>query len=116
MDKARRGELKQAYKLAPPPMGIYAVRHRASGRLLLGKSTNLTGALNRHRMELKLGSHRNHALMRDWREYGEAAFVFEVLERIEESTNPDFDYAAELERRLKAWQARLAGDPALCYS
>lgn len=107
MDRTRRKELTQSYKLALPPTGIYAIRNLASGRMLVGQSTNLTGALNRHRTELKLGSHRNKALMADWRTHGEAGFVFEVLEKIDERPEPDFDYKAEIARLLALWQARV---------
>ena len=80
MDRARRKALLQAYKLAFPPMGIYAVRNRVSGRMLIEQSANTTGALNRHLTQLRLGMHRIRALQEDWRELGEDAFVFEVLQ------------------------------------
>nr|WP_199040590.1 GIY-YIG nuclease family protein [Dyella sp. ASV24] len=115
MDRTRRKELTQSYKLALPPMGIYAVRNLASGKMLLDQSTNLTGALNRHLTELKLGSHRNKALMADWRAQGEAGFVFEVLEQIDERPEPDFDYKAEMARLLALWQARVPPGSAASY-
>ena len=102
-DREHRKALRQAYKLAMPPMGIYRVRHEASGRSLIGKSRNATGALNRHRMELRLGSHRNAALMADFRSSGEASFSFEVIDWVKERPEPDFDYNAELERLLQPW-------------
>ena len=106
-DKARRKALIDAYKLAFPPMGIYAVRHIATGRMLIDRAANTTAALNRHRTELRLGVHRIESLQADWREQGEAAFAFEVLERIEERADPSFDYDAELARRLEAWREGL---------
>lgn len=36
-----------------PPMGVYAIRARASGHLLLGASRNGHSALNRARFELQ---------------------------------------------------------------
>lgn len=113
MDRARRKERVQSYKLSPPPMGIFAIRHLATGRMLIDQSTHPAGALNRHRTELKLGTHRNRALMNDWRMHGEAAFVFEVLETIDEQPEPDFDARAELARRLAIWRTRIpVGSPA----
>lgn len=105
MDKNRQKALKQAYKLAFLAMGIYAIRNIANGRIYLDKTGNLGGALNRHRLELRWGSHRNKALLTDWREFGEAQFSFEVVEQIKESTDPRFDYAQTLEDRLAYWQA-----------
>lgn len=106
-DRARRKALTAAYKLAFPPMGIYAVRHFATGRMLVDRSTNTTAALNRHRAELRLGLHRIRALQQEWNEQGEAAFVFEVLEPVEEQADPAFDYDAELAQRLQRWRERM---------
>lgn len=106
-DRARRKALIDAYKLAFPPMGIYAVRHIATGRMLIDRSANTTAALNRHRTELRLGMHRIKALQADWRAQGEAAFAFEVLEAVQERSDPAFDYDAELARMLEAWRVKL---------
>ena len=107
MDKARKKELRQAYRLTPVPMGIYTITNKETGRALLDASANLEGALNRHRMELRLGVHRNRALMADWRQFGEAQFAFEAVERIKPRTEPDFDPAAELARSLARWRMKL---------
>ncbi len=115
MDKARKKELRQAYRLAPPPMGIYTITNKATGRTLLDASANLEGAFNRHRMELRLGVHRNRPLMADWRQFGEAQFAFEVAERLKPRTEPDFDPAAELARLLARWQTKLPPGSAGSY-
>lgn len=107
MDKVGRKALTQAYKLAFPAMGIFCIRNKMTDKQLIGQSANLNGALNRHRLELRMGTHRNPALMADWRLFGEAAFSFEILEQIEERLPPDFDYASELDRCMAVWQTRL---------
>ncbi|NYE28796.1 hypothetical protein HDE78_001752 [Rhodanobacter sp. K2T2] len=96
-----------AYKLALPRMGIFSIRNVVTGRMLLDQSSNLTGSLNRHRMELQWGVHRNRLLMADWHAYGEARFSFEVVEQIHERHEPDFDYRAELVRRTAFWRAKI---------
>jgi hypothetical protein len=55
------------------------VRNSTTGRVLLGSSVNLHGPLNRHRSELKIGSHRCTELQADWNRLGEDAFAFEIL-------------------------------------
>lgn len=107
MDRATRKALTQAYKMTSPPMGIFSIRNMVTGRMLIDQSTNLPGTMNRHRTELKLGSHRNKALMDDWRALGESAFAFEVLQKIDERSEPDFDYRAEMTRLLVAWRIRV---------
>lgn len=113
MDKSKRKELTNAYKLAFPPMGIFSIRNKITGKQLIGKSANVNGILNRHRLELRQGGHRNPALMADWRLFGEEQFVFEVLEQIREQPEPDFDYQSELDRCLEAWRSKIPdGSPA----
>ena len=107
MDRAQRKALLQAYKLAFPPMGIYAIRNLASGRVLIDSSPNVTGALNRHRTQLRLGLHRIKALQEDWQVHGEAGFAFDMLQPVEERADPAFDYAAELQRLLLPWRERV---------
>lgn len=113
MNKASRKELSNIYKRTFPSMGIFSVRNKMTGKQLIGKSTNLNGALNRHRMELRLGVHRNQELMADWLLLGEAQFAFEVLEQIKERPEPDFDYPSELDRCMAVWRIEVPpGSPA----
>lgn len=107
MEKSRKKEISVAYKLAYQPMGIFSVRNLATGRQLVGHGSNPTAALNRHRVELRFGTHRNQALMGDWRQFGEAGFAFEILELLKERPEPDFDYPAELESRMAVWKAKV---------
>lgn len=71
------------YKEGNRRAGVYAVRNRETGRVLLGSSRNLHGPLNRHRAELNFGSHRCRALQKDWNALGPEAFAFEILERVD---------------------------------
>ncbi len=114
-ERQRQKELKLAYKLAMPPMGIYRIRNELTGRSVLDKSANAPGMLNRHLLELRMGSHRNRALLADWRALGEAQFSFEVVEWVKERPEPDFDYAAELERLLLPWRAQYLLGSAASY-
>ena len=107
MDRNQRKALIEAYKLAFPPMGVFSITNRANGKMLIDQSTNVTAAFNRHRTELRLGTHRNKALMEDWRTYGEANFAFDVLQPIEERPDPGFNYNAELASALANWRVRV---------
>jgi hypothetical protein len=100
MSQPRHAALKSSYKLNPPAMGVFAIRNLATGRTLLGRSTNLPGIINRHRFELKLGKHHNADLQADWKRDGEAGFSFEVVDTVAPSADPAFDAVAELETLL----------------
>ena len=85
----RRSELKRAYREKPPDMGVFAVRNLPQGKVLLGTSLNLPGALNRLRFELTQGVHRKFpALQEDWNRLGAEAFSFEVLDVLEPPEEP----------------------------
>jgi hypothetical protein len=77
-------------------MGIYAIRDRASGHLLLGASRNVHAALNRARFELRMGKHADRELQAEWHRSGVAGLAFEVLELVKEREDEGFDYAGEL--------------------
>lgn len=98
-DKTSRGARREAARQARdafPPMGIYAIRDRASAHLVLGASRHVHAALNRARFELRMGCHADRLLQAQWQRSGEAGLVFEVLEFVKERDDPAFDYAAEL--------------------
>ena len=107
--QARRA-LTREYKQSFPPLGIYAVRCEAAGLLRLGASRNVDGMLNRIRFQLANGSMRDAQLTQAWAQHGPQAFSFEVLDRVKERTDPDFDYDAELQALLALWQAELQTD------
>jgi hypothetical protein len=110
--------LKQQYLDAGTRAGVYAIRNRISGRAIVAGSMNAEGALNRHRFELRCGSHRNAQLAQDWRQLGEASFSFEVLDMVQADSDPAFDVAVELASLTALWREELActgasgyGDP-----
>lgn len=96
-------KLRDDYKQSFVPIGIYAIRNTVNQRVLIGGSRNLHGAMNRHRFELANGSHRNTALLADWKRFGAEAFCFEVLDQVRQSADPGMDYDAELASLLALW-------------
>jgi group I intron endonuclease len=66
--------------------GVYVITHIKSDKKYVGSSVTLKRRLNRHRNELRKGIHRNQPLQRAWAKYGEEAFVFEVLERVQDDS------------------------------
>jgi hypothetical protein len=106
--RTHRAELKQAYKEKPPPMGVFAVRNRANGKVLLGMSLNVPGMLNRIRFELSTGIHRTYpALQEDWNRHGADSFSFEVLDVLSPTEEPRTDPKEELRVLESLWLERL---------
>ena len=102
-----RKEINREYLERVKPAGVYQVRNTANGRVLLGSSLNLEGPLNRHRFMLKIGSHTNKALQKDWDELGPDHFVFEILEEVKVRDDPNFNLKDELTLLELIWLEKL---------
>jgi group I intron endonuclease len=113
MEKQKRAEIKRNYKQTHRPMGVYQIKNLTNDKILVGSSLNLDSIKNRHFFELKMGSHRNETLQKEWNEYGETAFSFTILEQIkpEEETVESFDildkYRAQLQALEEQWIDKL---------
>ena len=107
MTKTRR-ELVREYKERKKLAGIFQVKNTANGKVLLGSSLNLDGALNSHKFMLMIGKHRNDAVQRDWNEFGPENFIFEILETVTvKDDDPYFNPADELTLLELIWWEKL---------
>lgn len=104
--QARRVLVRQ-YKESRPPAGVFTLANQTNGRVYVGGSLNLDGAMNRMRFELNLRSHRNKPLQQDWIAHGADRFSFAVVDRIKERDDPLFDYRAELDSLLALWREEI---------
>ncbi len=89
-------ELKETYKQMKFPMGVFQIRNAANDKILVGSSNNLNAIWNRHRVQLRFGSHRNAAMQSDWKTFGEDNFKFEILAHLEEKEGELLDANKEL--------------------
>jgi hypothetical protein len=106
--KAHKKALIREYKETRRPMGAYRILNSVSGKALVGVSANLPAILNRHQAQLRLGSHANRALQEDWNALGPDAFVFEVLDTLSPSDEPNADPSDDLRTLEQLWLERLS--------
>ncbi|WP_018126903.1 GIY-YIG nuclease family protein [Balneola vulgaris] len=92
-----RKELKEAYKQVKFPMGVFQIRNIKNNKVLIDHSIDMDSKWNRHKMELKFGNHRNRSFQKDWNEYGEESFVFNVLSELKSRDEENINYNKELE-------------------
>ncbi len=103
MEKQRRKELVTAYEEMEKPIGVFRFVNKQNGKTLVGSTRNLNAMERRLPFELKLGTSQHKELIREWNEYGEDSFEFEVLEtlRIRKEGFQDIPY--ELEKLEEKW-------------
>lgn len=101
MKTESRAELRRRYKEEGRPMGVHAFRNAVNGKVLVGSSQNLPGALNSLSFQLKMGSHRNRGLQADWNAHGAEAFTWEVLDELK--PEPGHDARDELDALERLW-------------
>jgi hypothetical protein len=86
--KAARKEAIREFKERKPTVGVYAVRCTATGQVWLDAFRNLEAVKNGAWFSLRNGSHRCKSLQEEWNVHGEAAFEFEILEKLDEDVHP----------------------------
>lgn len=102
----RRKELIQQYKEMKTEAGVYQIRNTKNQKIFVVATPNLK-TINGRRIELQRGGFRNDQLQEEWNQYGEDAFVFEVLEVLEEKEDGFFDKTGELKKLEKKWLEKL---------
>ncbi|NLK52523.1 MAG: DUF2087 domain-containing protein [Syntrophomonadaceae bacterium] len=105
-DMERKKELKQLYKEMKSEGGVYQIRNTINQKVLVVSTPNLK-TINGRRLQLADGSHQNKQLQEEVKQYGAEAFVFEVLEVLEEKEEGIFDKAEELKKLEKKWLEKL---------
>lgn len=63
--------------------GIYAIRHKATGKAYVGSAVNIKNRWRGHHYHLQARSHHSRPLQAAWNKYGADAFEWVVLEYVE---------------------------------
>ncbi|MEW9670060.1 GIY-YIG nuclease family protein [Ammoniphilus sp. 3BR4] len=102
----RRKELKQQYKETERPAGVYQIKNTKNQKAFVDSTMNLK-TMNGKLLTLRLGSHYNRLLQEEWNQFGEEAFVFEVLETLKKKEDGYFDAKDELKKLEQKWLDQL---------
>jgi hypothetical protein len=109
MDVQARKAAVRAYKEREVPAGIFRILCTATARQWVGRAPDLGTIRNRHWSSLRFGGCPIRTLQAEWAAHGEAAFLFEELERLPADTA-----AMAIPRLLKArhehWVDALAAE------
>lgn len=99
--------MKKAYKEAKRSMGVYRITTTASDTVYVGFGTDLPAKINRHKAELRFGSHRSRELQEAWNSFGESTFGFEVLDVLAHEENLAAISTEELHVLLEMWVRKI---------
>jgi group I intron endonuclease len=100
-------ELIKQYKQTIQEMGIYQIKNRINGKLLIGNAKNLKGILNSHKFQLKTGRHFNQALQQDFNKYGETNFDYEIIDYLKPKEDQNYNYTEDLNTLEEMWLEKL---------
>lgn len=103
---SRRQELNQIYKEIKIEAGVYQIRNTKNGKIFVAGTNNLK-TINGKRFELQMGTSYNKPLQQEWKEYGDDAFVFEILETIVPKQDPFYDLKGAVSKREAYWIEKL---------
>jgi hypothetical protein len=88
------------FGVTPDAPGVYRIRNRRNEKAYIGSTKYaIYLRVQEHIKELSAGTHHNHLLQKDWDRYGPTAFVFEVMENV--------DDLLRLEERELYWQKHI---------
>jgi len=107
MDNDKKRQLARDYKERKVSPGVYAIRCMSTGEVWVAPSRNLDAQQNGIWFTLRLGTHPNKALQAVWNAQGEAAFAFEIVERVEDEDLTPYLLDAALKERIKHWRTEL---------
>lgn len=102
----RKKELREQYKEMKTEAGVYQIRNTKNQKVLVVATPNLK-TINGRMMGLQRGDHINKQLKEELGQYGAEAFVFEVLEVLEEKEDGYFDKQEELKKLETKWLEKL---------
>jgi hypothetical protein len=111
MDKARKKELKEQYKVMKPDMGVFMISSRVTKKCHIQATKDLKGVINGSRAKLQAGVHPNLELRQEWKELGSENFTIEILEHLDyQEDKEQADYSDELAILQMEWEEKLLKD------
>lgn len=102
----RKKELLMEYRQRKREMGVFFFES-AEGGNYLGCAADPKSAINKNVFQLKMGSHPNKRLQKEWSERGAAAFSVRVLDSLEYDEETKAECAEELAMLFDDWMRKL---------
>ena len=98
--KKRYKKIKKKYR-QNLPAATYSITNTINGKVYIGQSTQYSRRWTTHKRNLRKNKHENKHFQQDWNEYGEDAFVFEVIEELPPDTSSELLLEKEREQIIE---------------
>ncbi len=108
--KQDRKQLVRDFKERKVAAGAFVVRCPPSGQVWVEVSPNLHNRQNGLWFSLRLGSHPNRALVQAWKDHGEAAFTYEVVEELPDAERSQWEMTNALKDLSAKWREALSAE------
>lgn len=108
--KQDRKQLVRDFKERKVVAGAFVVRCAPSGEVWVDVSPNLHNRQNGLWFSLRLGSHPNRALVQAWKDHGEAAFTYEVVEELPDAERSQWEMTNALKDLSAKWREALSAE------
>ena len=94
------------YRRRKREMGVFLFECAEGGRYI-GGADDPKSAINKNVFQLKMGSHPNKRLQKEWSERGAAAFSVRVVDSLEYDEETKAECAEELAMLFDDWKLKL---------
>ena len=102
----RKKELLMKYRQRKREMGVFLFECAEGGRYI-GCADDPKSAINKNVFQLKMGSHPNKRLQKEWSDRGEAAFSVRVVDSLEYDEETKAECAEELAMLYEDWKLKM---------
>ncbi len=94
-------EIKDSYKEKKFQIGVFQIRNTVNNKTYIDSSTDLIAIWNRHKFQLNSGLHPNINLQKEWNEFGQENFIYEILSEIKQDNTKTVEHYRKEAKQLE---------------
>lgn len=111
MDKLSKKALKEQYKNRTLIGGVCCIKCHGSSNLWIRAASDMQGLKNRFQFAVSIDFCPEPCMSEAWKQFGAAAFSFEVLEEIKKKeTQTEREFSDDVNTLLEIWTEKLKSE------
>ena len=71
--------------------GVYQIKNTINNKIYIGSSKDIERRWKEHKKQLNKENHHSYKLQRDWTEFGEDKFIFEIIDKVNEDQLKEYE-------------------------